>query len=192
MKPSGMPISAAMPKPMPTRLQRVQDIPAYALVVRALAVERVAEHTDRRVPGLDRPRQRAVLREDRPHRDEQREPEDDRDHAAEKLRDVVAVALDQRRMPAHRRRSRPRGRRRLRAAAPSPPASRMLPPAPAAPCRTSHALQISPRSCHATLILKLPAYFFGSLPSHTTPSISFEVRKSDFGSDALAAAAACL
>ncbi len=35
--------------------------------------------------------------------------------------------------------------------------------------------------CHATLILKPPAYFLGSLPSQTTPSISFEVRKSDFG-----------
>ena len=29
------------------------------------------------------------------------------------------------------------------------------------------------------MILKLPAYFLGSLPSHTTPSISFEVRKGE-------------
>src|SRR5450432_872341 len=44
----------------------------------------------------------------------------------------------------------------------------------------------------ATFTLKLPAYFTGSLPSHVTPSISFEVRISSFGTFTPAAAAACL
>src|SRR6195256_4480275 len=35
---------------------------------------------------------------------------------------------------------------------------------------------------HATLILKVPAYFFASLPSHSTPSISLAVRKGSLGS----------
>ena len=52
MKPSGMPTSAARPKPMPTRCSDEQHVPADALVVRALAVERVAEHLDRGVAGL--------------------------------------------------------------------------------------------------------------------------------------------
>ena len=37
MKPIGMPTSAAMPKPTRHALQREQDVPADALVVRALA-----------------------------------------------------------------------------------------------------------------------------------------------------------
>src|SRR5688572_16094457 len=45
---------------------------------------------------------------------------------------------------------------------------------------------------YATLILKAPAYFFASLPSHTTPSISFAVRNESFGSGVLVSAAACL
>ena len=52
MKPSGMPTSAARPKPMPTRCSDDQDVPADALVVRALAVERIAEDLDRRAEGL--------------------------------------------------------------------------------------------------------------------------------------------
>ena len=45
---------------------------------------------------------------------------------------------------------------------------------------------------HATLILKVPAYFFASLPSHTTPSISLAVRKESLGSGVPVASAACL
>ena len=48
------------------------------------------------------------------------------------------------------------------------------------------------RRHHATFTLNPPAYFTGSLPSQTTPSISFEVRMSSFGTLILAAAAACL
>ena len=45
---------------------------------------------------------------------------------------------------------------------------------------------------HATFTLKPPAYFAGSLPSQTTPSISFEVRIRSLGTLTFAAAAACL
>ncbi len=60
MKPSGMPTSAARPKPMPTRPSEFADLPADALVVRAVAVERVGEHRLRGVegragPGIDPP-----------------------------------------------------------------------------------------------------------------------------------------
>ena len=44
----------------------------------------------------------------------------------------------------------------------------------------------------ATLTLKPPAYFAGSLPSQITPSTSFDVRIASFGTLTLAAAAACL
>ena len=42
-KPNGMPISAASPKPMPTRASDVQHVPADALVVRTVLVERIRE-----------------------------------------------------------------------------------------------------------------------------------------------------
>jgi len=35
-------------------LKRSQDVPAYTLIVRRIAVERVAEQHHRRIPGLDR------------------------------------------------------------------------------------------------------------------------------------------
>ena len=45
---------------------------------------------------------------------------------------------------------------------------------------------------YATFTLKPPAYFFGSLPSHTTPSIIFALRIGSFGSGVLVSAAASL
>jgi len=48
MKPSGIPTTAAAPKPMPTPVQRVEDIPAYALVVGAVVIERMGKQFHRR------------------------------------------------------------------------------------------------------------------------------------------------
>ncbi len=45
-----MPTSAASPKPAATRAQRGQHVPADALVVRAVAVERMGEQRRRRHP----------------------------------------------------------------------------------------------------------------------------------------------
>src|SRR3569832_1088254 len=50
MKPSGMPISAAIPKPMPTRCNECRIDPTDALVVGSVVVEGMTEQFDRGDP----------------------------------------------------------------------------------------------------------------------------------------------
>ena len=64
------------------------------------------------------------------------------------------------------------------------------------PCMTgacsADLLRCRLQDCAQTLTLKLSAYLAGSLPSHTTPSISLLVRIGSFGIPMFKAEAACL
>src|SRR5688572_2120668 len=145
-------------------LEGREHVPADALVVWSLAVEGVGEDLRRRVADRQRVGNApAELRDSRPGDDEQADPGRPRDQGDEPLRSIF--------LNNNNRDLAPRGRMRRT-------------------CR-----QRFPQgngAHHATLILKVLAYRFASLPSHTTPSISFAVRNASFGSGVLVAAAACL
>src|SRR5262245_22360674 len=106
--------------------------------------------------------------------------------------------------------ARPRAMAKMRRNA-SPPAPlrgdgrgpKVLDPGPALACASGRDDTLSADGCatttrfgsaltYATLTLNPPAYFTGSLPSHTTPSRSFDVRMRSFGTETFAIAAACL
>jgi hypothetical protein len=92
MKPSGMPTSAARPKPMATRCSE-QDVPADALVVGALAVERVGEQLHRRVEGLARRGEAAAVhRQQRPDADQQGHAQHRWQHPHRQLAPVEGLA----------------------------------------------------------------------------------------------------
>src|SRR6266568_1716653 len=146
--------------------ERGEHVPAYALVVRPLLVEGTAEDPERRMPGRRGSGQTAAgLCDDRPKRHEQRQADDRSQHARQPIGRLGADV--QRRLGrgarlVHRR-------TRLR---------RLL----GRPDLGERRLQRTHGGTHqATLILNEPAYRFGSLPSHTTPSISLALRMGSLG-----------
>src|SRR6266705_1938661 len=146
--------------------ERGEHVPAYALVVRPLLVEGTAEDPERRMPGRRGIGQPAAgLCDDRPKRHEQRQADDRSQHARQPIGRLGADV--QRRLGrgarlVHRR-------TRLR---------RLL----GRPDLGERRLQRTHGGTHqATLILNEPAYRFGSLPSHTTPSISLALRMGYLG-----------
>ena len=164
-------------------LEREEDVPADALVVRAVAVERVGKDLDGLGEGRRRRREGCALQGRKfPDADQQREAGHRRQQLHQQAAPVEA--------PPGRRGCFDRRRHRLGLGLDSSDRGRgrgrCLRVERGVEDGADHDVLLQ------ALIAKLSAYFLGSLPSQTTPSISLLERIGSFGTLIFSAPAACL